>query len=135
MTSLDNKQIIRRYYEHLWNRWSLNLANEIIADNITFRGSLAITVTTRAAFLAYMQLVRTAFPDFHNTIEDLIAEGDQVAARLTYRGTHQGPLIDLAPTNRPITYSGLALFTLHDGRITNGFVIGDTTALMKQLQA
>ena len=132
--SSDNKQIIHRYYEDLWNRWSLNLAGEIIADNITFRGSLAVTVTTRAGFLEYMQLVRTAFPDFHNTIEDLIAEGDKVAARLTYRGTHKGPLFDLAPTNRPITYTGLALFTLQNGQITEGFVMGDTTTLMKQLK-
>jgi len=132
--SLDNQQIIRRYYEDLWNRWSLDIANEIIADNITFRGSLAVTVTTRAAFLDYMQIVRTAFPDFHNTIDDLIAEGDKVAARLTYRGTHKGPLFDLAPTNRSITYTGLAHFTLRNGQITDGFVIGDTTTLMKQLK-
>ena len=54
-------------------------------------------------FRRYVQLVRDAFPDFHNTIEDLIAEDDRVAARLRYTGTHSGPLFGVAPTGNPLT--------------------------------
>lgn len=56
--------------------------------------------------------MRAAFPDFHNTIEGLIADGDTVAAHLTYRGTHTGELFCLRPTGRRVTYTGLALFHL-----------------------
>ncbi|HWU37535.1 MAG TPA: ester cyclase, partial [Candidatus Acidoferrum sp.] len=79
--------------------------------------------------------VRAAFPDFHNTIEELIAEGDKVVARLTYRGTHRGHLFGIVPTGRQVVYSGIAIFRIAGGKIVDGWVIGDTLALMQQLGA
>jgi steroid delta-isomerase-like uncharacterized protein len=130
-----NKSLIRRYYEDLWNNWNLDVVDEIISDNITFRGSLSVTLQGRDEFKQYVALVRAAFPDFHNAIEDLIAEGDKVVARLTYRGTHQGALFGIAPTGKPVTYVGIALFRIADGKIVDGWVIGDTMNLMRQLGA
>ena len=80
-----------------------------------------------------MATVRAAFPDFHNTIEDLIAEGNRVAARLSYRGTHRGELFRIAPTGRRVTYSGIALFRIAGGKIIDVWVIGDTLGLLRQL--
>ena len=80
------KELVRRYYEELWNRWDLALADALIAESVIFRGSLGISVQGREGFREYMQTVRAAFPDFHNRIEELIAEDDKVAALLTYTG-------------------------------------------------
>ncbi len=90
MSLESNRNLIRRYYSDLWNEWNLPLADEIIAEDITFRGSLAITVQTRDGFKQYVNLVRSAFPDFHNSVDDLVSEGDKVVARLNYTGTHKG---------------------------------------------
>ena len=79
--ALDSKAIVRRYYHDLWNSWNFNSASELIAPDIAFRGSLGVTVRGRVEFLNYVRSVRTAFPDFHNSIDELIAEGDKVAAR------------------------------------------------------
>jgi len=87
-----NKQIIRRYYNELWNKWNLALANELVAPDVSFRGSLAIEVQGLEGFKGYVNMVRAAFPDFHNTIEDLIAEDNKVVARLTYNATHKGEI-------------------------------------------
>lgn len=129
----ENRALIRRYYEELWNAWNLGVADEIISPEITFRGSLAVTVRGLQGFKEYVLLVRNAFPDFHNTIEEMIAEGDRVAARLTYRATHRGELMGIAPTGREVTYAGAAHFQIRAGKIVAGWVLGDTLGLMRQL--
>jgi steroid delta-isomerase-like uncharacterized protein len=134
MQAESHKELVRRYYEALWNRWDLALADELIADTIIFRGSLGISVQGREGFKEYMQAVRAAFPDFHNRIEELIAENDRVAARLTYTGTHQGELLGIAPTGRRVNYAGVALFRVVDNRIAEGWVLGDVHGLLQQLR-
>lgn len=131
----ENKTIIRRYYDDLWNAWNLSVADELIDSEIAFRGSLAITVQGIAGFKEYVSLVRAAFPDFHNAIEELIAEGDKVVARLTYSGTHEGELFGIAPTRKRIEYSGVAIFRIAAGKVVDGWVLGDTLGLMRQLGA
>ena len=73
------------------------------------------------------------FPDFHNHIEELIAEGHKVAARLTYTGTHRGELWGYPPTGRKISYPGLAIFECQNGQIVRGQVLGDSETLRRQL--
>jgi steroid delta-isomerase-like uncharacterized protein len=135
LVAQDAKAVVQRYYDDLWNCWNFDAAAELIAPDISFRGSLGVVVRGRAGFLDYVHTVRTVFPDFHNSIEDLIAEDDKVAARLTYSGTHQGVLFGIAPTGRRATYSGVAIFRISDGKIIEGWVLGDLTSLMQQLQA
>ena len=82
MSTEQNKAVVRRYYDEMWNRWDMALVDEIISEDVAFRGSLSVNAEGRDGFEYYMELVRTAFPDFHNQIEELIAEGDKVVARL-----------------------------------------------------
>ena len=131
----ENKKIIRRYYDELWNNWDLAVADELIASDIAFRGSLSVVVQGLGAFKGYVNIVRAAFPDFHNTIEELIAEGDKVVARLTYTGTHRGELFGIRPAGKRVAYAGVAIFLLQDGKIRNGWVLGDTMGLRTQLKA
>src|SRR5262245_13167448 len=117
MQPAANKDLVRRYYEALWNRWDFALADELIAESIEFRGSLGTSVHGREGFKEYMRSVRAAFPDFHNRIEELIAENDRVAARLTYTGTHLGEVLGIVPTGRRVSYAGVALFRVVENRI------------------
>ena len=134
MSTGEHKDLVRRYYEALWNRWDFALADELIAEQIAFRGSLGQTVQGREGFKAYMREVRRAFPDFHNCVEELVAEGDRVAARLTYTGTHAGALLGIAPTGRRVSYAGVALFHIASAQIAEGWVLGDLYGLMGQLR-
>lgn len=131
----ENKNLIRLYYAGLWNRWDDAVVDEIIAPDIEFRGSLGITVRGRDGFRGYVARVRAAFPDFHNQIDQLLAEGNTVAARLTYSGTHRGELYGAAPTGRRVEYGGTAFFQISEGQITSGLVYGDTIGLMRQIGA
>jgi steroid delta-isomerase-like uncharacterized protein len=133
MSTTENKELVRRYYEEMWNRWDFALADELIGEEIVFRGSLGVGVRGREAFKEYMRTVCAAFPDFHNQIEELVAEADRVVARLTYTGTHRGELFGIAATGRRVTYAGVAIFRIAVGRFVEGWVLGDVHALVRQL--
>ena len=131
----ENKRLIGKYYENMWNGWDFSVADEIIHPDIEFRGSIGLTVKGRDGFKGYMNTIRAAFPDFHNTIEELVAEGDSVVAVLTYSGTHRGTLFGVAPTGKRIQYVGTAIFRIEAGQVTRGWVLGDTLSLLQQLGA
>ncbi|HYL39514.1 MAG TPA: ester cyclase [Bryobacteraceae bacterium] len=128
-----NRRLIERYYNELWNTWNFPLADELIAPSVTFHGSVGISVQGLDGFREYMQMIRSAFPDFHNAIEEMVVGNDRVAARVTYRGTHRGTIFGVAPTGRVITYDGLAWFRIRDGKISSGHVLGNVLDLLQQL--
>lgn len=129
----ENRRLIETYYNELWNNWNFALADQLISPAVKFHGSVGVAVTGLDQFLAYMNLIRSAFPDFHNTIEETVAENDRVAARLSYQGTHRGVIFGVAPTGKIIRYDGLALFQLASGKIVQGHVLGNVIDLLSQL--
>lgn len=131
--SRRNTDTIRRFYDDLWNRWDLGLADEIVAPDVRFRGSLGTTLQGREAFKGYVERVRAAFPDWHNQIDELIDAGDTVVARITCSGTHEGELFDVAPTGRRVSYVAVGIFRLAGGRIEEAWVVGDTQEIWRAL--
>ncbi len=127
------KALVRRYYVEMWNRWDFELADELIAESITFRGSLGVSARGRGEFKDYMRTVQQAFPDFRNHIEQLIGEGNKVVAQLTYTGTHEGLLFGIAPTGKKVSYGGVAFFRISGHCIAEGWVLGDRQGLIEQL--
>jgi steroid delta-isomerase-like uncharacterized protein len=130
-----NRAVVRRFYDELWNAWALEVADEILAPDVLFRGSLGTAVVGIDAFKAYVEGVRAAFPDWHNEVEELIAEAEKVVARLTWSGTHRGELFGISPEGRRVTYVGAAIFQLDAGRIERAWVVGDTQELWRALGA
>jgi steroid delta-isomerase-like uncharacterized protein len=131
----QNKNLVRRFFDEMWNPWNFSKADELLAPEIVFRGTLGSELKGRDAFRAYMRKVQAAFPDFHNAIEEISAENDRVIARTLYRGTHRGEIFGVAPTGKAITYGGAAFFRIEDGRIAHGWVLGDIVSLLRQLGA
>lgn len=129
----DYKSVVRRYYSEIWNAWSEPALEELISPDIVFHGSIGTAVEGIAGFRQYRARIRSAFPDFHNHIEELVAEEDKVAAHLTYTGTHRGELFGFPGTGGKISYRGLALFAFKEAKIVRGFVLGDTETLKRQL--
>jgi steroid delta-isomerase-like uncharacterized protein len=130
-----NGAVIRRFYDELWNRWDLAVADEILAPDVRFRGSLGTSLAGIDAFKGYVERTRAAFPDWHNRIDELIAGRDTVVARLTWSGTHRGELLGIPPTGRRVTYVGAAIFHLDAGRIASAWVVGDTQELWRAIGA
>lgn len=126
-------ELIRRFYEDLWNRWDDGLVNDILAEDFIFRGSLGTETHGRDEWRAYRDLIRVGASDFHNEVVTLVVKEEQAAARLLYTGTHTGPLAGLAPTGRRFFYAGAAFFTASMGQLTSAWVLGDLTGLREQL--
>jgi steroid delta-isomerase-like uncharacterized protein len=131
----QNKQLVRRFFDEMWNPWNFAKADELLDENIVFRGTLGGELKGRDAFRAYMRNVQSAFPDFHNAIVQLTAEDDRVVARTMYHGTHRGELFGVAPTGKEISYAGAAFFRMANGKIIHGWVLGDLLPLLRQLGA
>ena len=126
--------LIERFYGDLWNRWDDAAVNQILAPNFRFRGSLGHTVEGRDGWRAYRDMIRDGSGDFHNEIVDLVVAEERGAARLQYTGTHTGTLLDLTATGRRFAYAGAAFFTASANQLTDAWVLGDVTALRKQLR-
>lgn len=96
--------------------------------------SVAIDPGPEAA-LRYRAMLHTAFPDLRIKIEDIIAEGDHVAVRATWTGTHRGPppLLPVAATNRAFTLTGMVFWRISDGQIVERWATMDRLGLQEQL--
>ena len=79
--------------------------------------------------------LRTAFPDLRMTIEDIFSDGDKVVVRFTASGTHSGPFMVIAPTGRAVTWSGVNIYRVADGRIRETWQLADGLGLLRQLGA
>lgn len=135
MSTDTTKLIARQYIDGLWNRGDLATADTILAadfvENIPFPGQ-------EPGPEGYKQLVtqfRTVFPDLHFTIEELIAEGDRVMVRWSGRGTHRAELAGIPATGKAITMTGIDIFQITNGQITERWGERDTLSLMQQLGA
>jgi len=131
----QNKNLIRRFFDEMWNPWDFAKADELLAPGIVFQGTLGSELRGRDAFRAYMRKVQSAFPDFHNSILEMTVEDDRVVARTFYRGTHRGEIFGLAPTGKSISYAGAAFFRIRDKQVIEGWVLGDLLGLLRQLGA
>ena len=82
-----------------------------------------------------MAVLRNAFPDGHLTLEDMVAEGDRVAARWTFQGTHRGQFMGIAATDKAVSISGIEIERFAGGRIVEHWEQADIMSLMQQLGA
>jgi steroid delta-isomerase-like uncharacterized protein len=128
-----HRALVGRFYEELWNSWDYAVIGEILAEDVEFHGSLGIDRKGHRGFIDYAETVRSAFPDFHNRIEETIAEGEKLAACMTYAGTHQGEIFGIEATGRAIRYAGVAIFVFRERLISHVWVLGDRLALLRQL--
>jgi steroid delta-isomerase-like uncharacterized protein len=134
--SEQNIAIARRGFEEVFNQGKLAVADEIVAEGAVSHDPADPEESVGpAGFKRQVELYRTAFPDLKFTIEDVIADGDQVVIRWTSSGTHKGELMGLAPTGTRVTSSGIAIDKLSGGKIVEAWNHWDTLGLMRQLGA
>jgi steroid delta-isomerase-like uncharacterized protein len=129
-----NRDLIRRFYEELWNPFDKRKIPELLTDDVKFRGSLGQEKFGHAGFTEYMDLIQAAFPDFTNQVEEIISEDDRAFARLSYRGTHHGTIFGIPPTSRRVEYTGAAVFRFRGEKIAEVWVLGDVHRLLQQLR-
>lgn len=134
MKAKSNKDLVKLYYEELWNKNNKKYIDVLFDDNITFHGSLDINAVGKQEFANYMDKILTGIPNLFHGVELMVCENDYIAVRAIYNGTHKGKLFDFEPTGNRIKYNGASFFKFKDGKIVDIWVLGDLTNLYKQLQ-
>ncbi len=132
MSTEDNKAIVRHAFEELFNRQNLAVVDESMTSDFIHHGPGTREIRGSEHFKEN-PLIFLAFPDIHFTIEDMIAEGDKVVTRWTIRGTHRGEFMGLPPTGNLVTWTGINITRLVDGKGIEDWVEQDTLGLMQQL--
>ena len=117
----ENKELVRRYNEEIWNGHDPEKAREYIdGDHID-------------KSIEHIQQFLAAFPDVQVTIEDLIAEGDKVVARLVASATNTGPFAGQSPTGKKVEIRSIRIYQISAGKFIDTWAMQDRLGLMEQL--
>jgi steroid delta-isomerase-like uncharacterized protein len=134
----ENKTLVRRLWEEASRRGLQTVLEEFLAPDVVSHppGSASpLPVRGLEAWKRFVAAQFGAFPDLAVTVEDLIAEGDRVGARVTARGTHTGELMGLSPTGKRVSFAGMEVLRIADGKIAEQWGQFDGLGLMRQLGA
>ncbi|HXZ05639.1 MAG TPA: ester cyclase [Ktedonobacteraceae bacterium] len=132
MSTEENKALLRRLFEEVWNQGNLATVDELLAPDYVLNDP-ALLVRGPEGFKAYVSAFRSAFPDMYATIEDQIAGEDRVAMRFTVHATHKGEFQGIPPTGKQVTLSGIDIQRIADGKIAENWVNLDALGLLQQL--
>lgn len=133
MKRLTNKELVKLYYDELWNKQNKDYIDILFDDNITFLGSLGIAVKGKEEFKNYMDTILSGIPNLFHSVVDMVCEDDKIAVKALYVGKHTGKLFDYEASNNKISYSGASFFKFKDGKIIDIWVLGDLKNLIQQL--
>ncbi len=132
MSTEENKAIVR-HFEALFNEKRVDLADEFVARDYIDHGALPGQAPGLTGAKQKWAMFIAAMPDLHVPIEDMVAEGDKVVVRWTAEGTQQGELLGRPPTGKLIRFSGISIYRLAGGKVTEVWEQFDRLSLMQQL--
>ncbi|HKY45892.1 MAG TPA: ester cyclase [Pyrinomonadaceae bacterium] len=122
--SEENKQLLRRWFEEVWNNGRAELIEELFDENGIAHGlsdDPAKPIKGPKDYTPFYKEFREGFPNLSIVIEDLVAEGDKVAARCSVRAKHEGNFRGIAPTQSPVDFTGMTIVRIADGKIVEAW--------------
>ena len=135
MSAEENKALVRRYVEEFVDRSNFDFSDEMFAPNFVRYDAGPDQVSRVEDLKHFFGMLHSGFPGFRSTIEELLCEGDKVTLRFTFRGTHQGEFMGIAPTGKEVTMSGIDILRIADGKIVEMWNQEDVLGMMRQLGA
>jgi steroid delta-isomerase-like uncharacterized protein len=129
----QNKAVVRRVLEEVWNEGNLALIDELVEATHVDHDSPPGLPSGSAGMKQFVSMFRTAFPDLHSIVEDQVAEGDKVVTRWTAAGTHRGSLMGIPATGKEVTMTGITINRLAGGKVVETWNTFDQLGLMQQL--
>jgi steroid delta-isomerase-like uncharacterized protein len=130
----ENKKIARKVMEECWNKGRMETVDEVISAGCRFHDPVFPSFTSGAEnFKEHIRTTRTAFPDLKFTIEDTIAERNEVVLHWTARGTHRGPFLGMPATEKHANVSGTTICRIEKGKIMEQWTDWNLLTLLEQL--
>lgn len=134
--SEENKALGRREVEEIFSQGKLEVADEIYApDFVDHDLVLPREMHGPEEMKEYVGMYRSAFPDLRVTLEDQVAAGDKVVNRWTAEGTHQGGFLGVAPTGNRVTFTGIHISRIAEGKLIESWENYDALGLLRQIGA
>ncbi|HUG17039.1 MAG TPA: ester cyclase [Thermomicrobiales bacterium] len=123
MSAEESKNAVRRLFDEVWNERKLDAVTDVLVADYAQRER------------SWAEMVLAAFPDTHFTIDDMLAEDDRVATRVTWRATHEGEFAGIAPTGRQIEMSAMFIHRMGNGKAIESWGFGDAIGIFDQIKA
>jgi steroid delta-isomerase-like uncharacterized protein len=133
MSANANKQLVRRAYEEVVISGSLDRLEELFHDDYLDHTQPPGWPTDRAGLGQLVLYFHSAFPDIDVSFEQMVAEGDLVAYRQTFRATHQGEFFGVPATGKRVEMSGTHLMRIADGKLIEHWANNDDLGMLRQL--
>lgn len=131
----QNKSIIQRVVDELWNQGKLGLLDEVYHPDYKHIDPGNPLVTDLEGLRTYVGVLRTSFPDIHVDVDDMVAEGDSVAKLWTLHGTFKADFMGIPATNKLVSQSGITVYRMTGSKIRECVWGYDNLSLMQQLGA
>ncbi|WP_419812249.1 ester cyclase [Bacterioplanoides sp.] len=131
----NNKKLIRQFIELVWNQGRLNLANSLITPEFTYHASMIDEPMDLMRMGTMVNALRESFDDFTISVDELVAEGNQIVSQSTLTGTLVKPLMGFEPSDRVICLNAMTFWKVRLGAIQSGHSLLDTADLIHQTQS
>lgn len=134
--SEENKQLVRRWFEEVWNKGRVEAIEEMFAENGVAHGlstDPSQPIKGPREFRPFHTIFREAFPNIMIVVEDVLAEGDKVAARCSVRAKHEGEFFGRAATQSPVEITGIVIARIEKGKIVEAWNNFDFMNLHRQV--
>lgn len=129
----SNKDVIKAFLEDVINQGRLERANDLVKEDFVELDPLPGQVQGREGLKAVIHGLRSAFPDMHWVVNEMVAEGQKVVTRFVWTGTHRGIFLGIPSTGRSVEVKGVVIDRLQDGKMADSRILMDTMGLMQQL--
>jgi steroid delta-isomerase-like uncharacterized protein len=133
MSTEENKALVRRFYEEVFNQKNTTAIGELFDPNLVDHSLPPGLPEGIEGARQLFSMFQEAFPDLHFTVEDIIAEGDKVVARLTVQGTQQGALMGIPPTGKRVAITATDIVRIAGGKIVDIWANFDQLGMLQQL--
>lgn len=128
-----NKAVVQQLFDRVWNQRDLDFADELVVADVIDHNPPPGASPGIEGLKERVRLDDAAFTDYRMHVDSMIAEGDLVAVRLSWTGTHTGTFGPFEATGRPIKGSGITIFRFQDGKIVERWAALDAIGLLRQM--
>lgn len=118
----ENKRIVQRLYDELFSKWNFAVVDEVFSPDFVSHDMPPGLPRGPEGVRQFYTGIRSGLPDVKLTVEDMIPEGDRVIVRWRARGTHDGPFLGIPPTGKPVSFTGIAIYRLSQGKVVERWV-------------
>ncbi len=134
MSLEQNKAVLTCLVDFI-NTGETAIADRVVASNFLERDPFPGQQPGREGLKATILMIRAAFPDLEWVVDEMVAEGETVASRFTWRGTHRGPFLGVPATGKQITVTGMVFDRVVEGQLVESQILLNTLGILTQLGA